>query len=242
MRSIIRNLSEHTVDLKTIFFKRKNSVLVLAAFLSIGNIKSQTLCYDNFEGTKTIRYSEKTGVLDSLAKNPGPDSVNNSKKCGKYIRNAGKKFDNIKMKLPANLTDVDSYATYLGIPPRFKMKVYTSAPAGTLVEILLGRESGNADYPSGTHSQYQAYTTVSNKWETLEFKFSQIPQGSETTSAQIDQATLLFNPNSSTSDTYYFDELAGPPLLTKETTPPVAEKKDGDTPKKNAPQKKKTKK
>lgn len=227
--------------LRTTFFSRKNSFLAFITFLSAGYINAQTLCYDNFDGTKNIRYSEKTGVLDSLAKNPKPDVVNDSKKCGLYVRNASKKFDNIKMKLPSTLTDVDSYATYLGIPPKFKMKIYTSAPVGTLVEILLGRESGNADYPSGTHSQYQAYTTKTNAWETLEFKFSQIPQGSETTNAQIDQVTLLFNPNSSTSDTYYFDELTGPPVLVKDNVPPPVAEKKNEPPKKTTTTKKKGK-
>jgi hypothetical protein len=101
----------------------------------------------------------------------------------------------------------------MGLPPHLKMKVFTSAPPGTLVEILLGSKRGNNDYPAGTNSQYQAYTTKSNEWEQLEFKFSQIPQGSETSFSQIDQITLLFNPNSATSDAYYFDELTGPPLL-----------------------------
>lgn len=195
------------------------SILLLAA----GSMLSQTSTYDNFEGSKWIRYSEKTGVLDSVAKNPKPDSVNNSQKCGLYIRNASKKFDNIKMELPGLLMDVSPYATYLGIPPRIKMKVYTSAPVGTLVEILLGRKSGNNDYPAGTNSQFQAYTTVTNKWETLEFKFSQIPQGSETSTTQIDQLALLFNPNSSTSDTYYFDDITGPTIVMKENKAPVAE-------------------
>lgn len=123
------------------------------------------------------------------------------------------KFANIKMNLPKKITAVDAYATYLGIPPKIKMKVYTAAPAGTLVEIHLGSKRGNNYYPAGTHSQYQAYTTKINEWEELEFKFSQIPQGSETSADQIDQIVLMFNPNSSTSDTYYFDDLTGPPIL-----------------------------
>lgn len=171
----------------------------------------QPVVYDNFEGNRAVSYIEKSGVLDTVAANPSPDAGNSSKQCALYIRNSSKKFDNIKMKLNANLVDVSSYATYLGEPPKIKMKIYTSAPPGTLVEILLTRRSNN-DYPSGTHSQYQAYTSVSNKWENLEFKFSQIPQGSETAATQVDQVVLLFNPNSSTSDTYYFDEISGPGL------------------------------
>ena len=113
------------------------------------------------------------------------------------------------------------------------MKIYTSAPAGTLVEILLGSKNRNNDYPAGTNSQYQAYTTVSNKWEQLEFKFSQIPQGSETSTKEVDQVTLLFNPNSSTSDTYYFDDITGPELALEKkdmiATPPAPPEKPVET-------------
>lgn len=187
-------------------------VLLAAGLLIAGSFSAQSIVYDNFEGSKAVRYTEKGGVLDSAAKNPAPGGVNSSPKCGLYVRNASKKFDNFKMGLSSNLTEVDKYATYLGIPPKFKMKVYTTAPAGTLVEILLGSKRGNNDYPAGTHSQYQAYTKVSNQWEELEFLFSQIPQGSETSASQIDQIVILFNPNSSTSDNYYFDDITGPPL------------------------------
>ncbi|MBA3664932.1 MAG: hypothetical protein H0W61_12090 [Bacteroidetes bacterium] len=198
--------------------------------------QSSLQIYDNFEGTKALHYGERTGVLDTVAKNPAPNSVNGSVKCGLYVRNAAKKFANIKMNLPQKLTGVDAFATYLGIPPKLKLKVYTSAPAGTLVEILLGSKRGNNDYPAGTHSQYQAYTTKSNEWEELEFKFSQIPQGSETSATQIDQVVLLFNPNSSTSDTYYFDDLSGPSVLTGENTGnsiPTKEENSNDKENKN---------
>ncbi|MCE3226360.1 MAG: glycoside hydrolase family protein [Bacteroidetes bacterium] len=191
--------------------KIKKCALLISVF-GAATAFGQGQLYDNFDGTRALHYGERTGVLDTIAKNPAPGGINTSEKCGLYVRNGAKKFANIKMNLPQNLTGVEAYATYLGIPPKLKMKVYTSAPAGTLVEILLGSKRGNNDYPAGTHSQYQAYTTKSNEWEELEFKFSQIPQGSETSGSQIDQVVLLFNPNSSTSDTYYFDDLTGPTI------------------------------
>jgi len=202
--------------------------LFAACLIIVTTAKSQGQLYDNFEGTKVLHYGERAGVLDTLAKNPEPNSVNSSAKCGLYVRNGSKKFANIKMNLSRKLTNVEAYATYLGIPPKLKLKVYTSAPPGTLVEILLGARNGNNDYPAGTHSQYQAYTTKSNEWEELEFKFAQIPQGSETAANQIDQAVLLFNPNSSTSDTYYFDDLTGPPMAGIEPSQNITEEKNND--------------
>lgn len=191
---------------------KKCSIFFLASLFQISSIFGQSQVYDDFEGTKFLSYGSKNGVLDTVVKNPAPNKVNNSAKCALYIRNKGKKFDNVKMNLSGNLTGVNSYATYLGVPPKMKMKIYTNAPVGTLVEFLLGSKNGNNAYPEGTNSQFQAYTTISNAWEELEFKFAQIPEGSQTSFEQIDQITLLFSPNSSSSDTYYFDDITGPAI------------------------------
>jgi hypothetical protein len=213
MTSTTYRSSNYTSRIKLAIDNGKIRCLLLLFFMGqVGTVFSQKLMYDDFEGNKYVHYSERNGTLDTIAKNPKIDSVNKSSKCGFYVRNAAKKFDNIKMELPGTLSGVSDYATYLGIPSKIKMKIYTSAPVGTLVEILLGSKSGNNDYPAGTNSQYQVYTTVTNSWQELEFKFSQIPQGSETSTSQIDQVTILFNPNSSTSDSYYFDEITGPAL------------------------------
>lgn len=198
----------------------KCTMLVSAILFQIGTIFSQQV-YDNFEGNKVVFYWQKNGVLDTLVKNPAPNEVNNSEKCAMYVRNRIQKFDNIKMPLNNHLVDVSPYATYLGVPPKIKMKVYTTAPVGTLVEILLGNKYGNNAYPGGTNSQYQAHTTVSGAWEELVFLFAQIPEGSETSTTQVDQVTLLFNPNTTTSDTYYFDDITGPILVQDSAKAPL---------------------
>lgn len=188
------------------------AVLLFMCMFQISVVFSQQR-YDNFEGIKSVQYGPRTGVLDTLVKNPAPNMVDSSTKCALYVRNSTKKFDNIKMVVLGKLAGVSEYATYTGIPPQLKMMVYTTAPVGTLVEILLGSKGRNNEYPAGTHSQYQAYTTTSNAWEELTFKFAQIPEGSETSASQIDQITVLFNPNTSTSDTYYFDNITGPVVV-----------------------------
>lgn len=185
-----------------------------------GILLGQTSKYDDFEGNRSVSYGSRTGVLDTMAQNPAPNPVDSSAYCALYVRNGTKKFDNIKINILGKLTNVPEYATYSGNPPQIKIKIYSTAPAGTLVEILLGTKGRNNEYPAGTHSQYQAHTSVSNEWEELKFKFSQIPQGSEASAAEIDQLTLLFDPNSLSSDTYYFDDLTGP-LLTAERSEKV---------------------
>lgn len=210
--------------------RRKYRILFLLFIAQVTALLAQTTTYDNFEGNKHIYYSERAGVLDTAVKNPAPNEVNSSEKCALYVRNGSKKFDNIKMSLTGNLKNIGAYATYLGEPPRIKMKVKTNAPPGTLIEILLGSRKGNNDYPAGTNSQYQAYTSKTDTWEELEFAFSQVPQGSETSFEQVDQVTLLFSPNTLSSDTYYFDDLTGPAVVMKTEEPMVKQEKQEEKP------------
>jgi hypothetical protein len=216
----------NNIDITTGFTNFKKCILSLSAIAVSANLYSQTV-YDNFEGNKAVRYSAKNGVLDTMVANPAPNDVNKSAKCAMYVRNRAQKFDNIKMPLSGKLSDVSNYATYLGVPPKLKMKIYTTAPVGTMVEILLGDKSMNNTFPGGTNSQYQAHTTVSGAWEELEFKFAQIPEGSETPTTGVDQITLLFNPNSESSDTYYFDDITGPEVIASAGSPDMNNDKKG---------------
>ena len=117
------------------------------------------------------------------------------------------------MKLNGKLLDINPYTTHYGNPPKIKMKIFSNAPIGTLVEVLLGNSQKNNAYPGVTNSQFQAHTSKKGEWEELVFTFAQIPEGSETISNEIDQITILFNPNSLKNDTYFFDEITGPLLL-----------------------------
>ncbi|MCE3226363.1 MAG: putative beta,3-glucanase [Bacteroidetes bacterium] len=173
--------------------------------------------YDDFEGNSTVCYNiKKGGSIDTTASNPSPDKVNASAKCAMYTRGK-QRYDNIKMCTKTKLADVPSYATYLGQPAKIKMKVYTDAPVGTLVEIHLQKKAGNA-YPEGTYAQFQAYTTKSGAWEELEFKFAETPKGSQTSAEEIEQVTLLFAPNTTDKVTFYFDEVTGPGFSTNNAT------------------------
>ena len=109
--------------LRNISGNLKKCVLILSAWFVNISLSAQVQVYDNFEGTKVLHYGERTGVLDTVAKNPAPNAVNNSAKCGLYVRNGAKKFANIKMNVPQKLTGVEAFATYLGIPPKLKIKV-----------------------------------------------------------------------------------------------------------------------
>jgi hypothetical protein len=192
--------------------KATKTFSVLALVMAGGFLFGQQ-SYDNFEGNSVVCYNvSKGGKIDTLAANPAPDNINSSKQCAKYTRNGKEKYDNIKMSTKGKLGDVTKFASYTGQPDKIRMKVYTNAPVGTLIELQLGKKDGPA-YPEGVNSQYQAVTTKSGAWEELEFKFSQTPQGSQTSVEEVDQITLLFNPNTNTDYVFYFDDITGPPVV-----------------------------
>ena len=171
--------------------------------------------YCDFESIKNIYFPNnlfsRTGILDSSETNPMPNVVNLSSYCAKYTRDTAK-FDYMRIYTFSKMVDVTPYATTAGTPPKIKMTVYTSAPVGTIVMLQLG--ISNVDnYPAGIHSEYTAQTTVQNAWQELTFDFVQMPAGSMAQPTDIDKLVLLFNPNSNTTDTYYFDDIMGPNLV-----------------------------
>lgn len=192
---------------------KKNLVLVSSLLLTSGLSFAQQN-YDDYSGKKFLTYGAKNGTLDTAFKNPASNPVNSSPTCAKYSR-VNETYASIRMYPKRKLSDVTLYATYEPTAPRIKMKVFTKAPVGTKVELQLGKRGENS-YPVGVHSVYQAVTTVQNAWEELSFTFSHTPTESLVKSTDIDQLTLMFAPNSTSADTYYFDDLTGPALISDE--------------------------
>jgi hypothetical protein len=201
----------HTTLITKGFYSQIKIILALLT-LEFSSFAGAQVVYDNFEGNSLVIYDSKTGSLDADFKNPAPDQVNGSTFCAKYVRNAKKQYDYLKIKPNGKLSDVTPYASYLGTAPKIKLKIFTDAPVGTLVEIQLGKVSKDP-YPQAIHSQYQAYTTTTNAWEELEFVFAQTPAGSETSATEVNMVTLMFDPNSSSRYIFYFDELVGPTII-----------------------------
>jgi len=91
--------------------------------------------------------------------------------------------------------------------------VWSPVP-NTRVQITLENSAlAQADFPAGRHSEYFAETTTTNAWETLEFELLGLVQNSGVTPDFIDQIVILFEPNTNTGETYYWDNLVGPELL-----------------------------
>ncbi len=189
--------------------KQCRTACIFAGFLVMGFSVTAQQLYDDQELSSDIKYvTHPDGRVTPFVQNPKKDEINSSEKCAMFKRNR-QKYDYIKFNPSSKLDDVSAYASFDANAPRLTMKVYTDAPAGSVVELQLGQSTGKA-YPDGIHSQFQATTTVSGSWEVLEFKYVDTPKGSKTNARQIDQITMLFMPGTSAQYTFYFDDIVGP--------------------------------
>jgi hypothetical protein len=168
--------------------------------------------YDDFDGKNFQFFGPVNGVIDTRAKNPKPNAVDKSNECAKYTRPKGVPYASIKMNTKHKLLDVEKYATHLGTPPKIKVKVYTKSAIGTKVEVQLGRKGET--YPTGVHSVYQGATTKQNEWEEITLNFAEVPKESQLAATEVDQIILMFAPNSSNTEAFYFDDIEGPSLST----------------------------
>ena len=189
----------------------KQLLLIILCLLFTTGLTFAQQNYDDFEGNKFQYFGLRNGILDSAFSNSWSNGVNNTAKCARYERSDTVQHDNIKIYPYNKLVDVTPYATNSGTPPRFKMKLYTSAPIGTIVNLQLGVKSDD-NFPSGINSIYQDTTTVQNDWEEMIFTFMEIPVGSLVGPNDVDKIVLFFSPFSFSGDTFYFDDLTGPEL------------------------------
>jgi hypothetical protein len=197
---------------------RKIALAIASLFATISFSYAQQK-YCNYENASANTFGYRDGKLDSLAANPKVSTVNNNQKVLKYVRSSSK-FDNLKIHPAGVLEDVSGFSTFHKDAQQLKMKVYSSAPAGTLIEIQFTKK-GIDGYPKGVQSQYQAKTTKKNEWEEITFTFVNAPEGSEVGVKDIDEIVILFAPNSSSTETFYFSDLTGPKFIEASAAEPV---------------------
>ncbi|PHN08101.1 Ig-like domain-containing protein [Flavilitoribacter nigricans] len=158
--------------------------------------------FENFDDPATATYTFSTGTLNEVS-NPAANAVNGSALSGQYTRNSAEQYDVLVYSV-TNITDGSQYSEK---QKKFYADVYTDAPVGT--EILLQLETSTAtstNYPTGRHSRYVATITETNNWHRLAFDLLDRPdQGAADN--DIISMILLFDSNSFTGDTYYFDNL-----------------------------------
>jgi len=188
----------------------KKILLLLIIAVTIPGLKAQQV-YSDFEGLKVMHFGEMTGTLDTIFTNPAISPGDTSVHCARYIRNV-MTYDNFKIYTNSKMTDVSSYASNSASAPKIKMKLYSSAPVGTPIQLQLGTSANNS-YPTGVHSEYFTVTTIQDGWQSLTFNYQQSPSGGLSSSVNLDKMVVLFNPTSTVADTFYFDDLIGPSLV-----------------------------
>jgi hypothetical protein len=187
------------------------TLLFIILFFTFSHSINAQQNYCDFEGPRTVTFGYYNGILDSMFTNTFPNSVDTSNHCAKYIRDTAL-YDNIKLYPIDKLVDISPYMNNSSSAPKIKLKLYTTAPVGTVIQIQLGSKSDN-NYPSGINSEFIALTTVQNEWENVTLHYFQSPIGTLSTPTNIDKIILMFHPNSNSRDTIYFDELTGPALI-----------------------------
>jgi len=160
--------------------------------------------HEDFQSNRNIVYGLKTGVLTEAVANPSATGINTSPLVGKYVRNTSEKYDVLNIK---NVT-ISNANDYVFGRKRISFDIYTSAPVGTKISMQLENSlvTTATNFPSGRHSGYKATTTVQNKWETVEFEFEKVIDAN-TSALTINTVVFLFESNSNSGATYYFDNL-----------------------------------
>ena len=183
--------------------------------VTIGPAMQLEKVYDDFESNRLLTYAG-TGTLTQAVANPGSAAPNTSAKVGKYVRAASQQYDvlNVKNLAIANAND------FVAGRKKLYVDVYSTAPVGSKVSMQF--ENSNVttatNYPSGRHSAYHAFTTVQNRWETLEFDYEQTIDAGTSIFA-INNVALLFESGLYSGDTFYFDNVR---VLTQPAPPTVA--------------------
>lgn len=176
--------------------------------------KQCTMTLEDFEGpsTRNLGFNFSTGWLNrtnttsfsnpyGTFANPSVVFPNTSNLVGKYERNTGSQYDVLAYN-DIVIGDADGYKKG---SIAFNMMVRTDAPLGTEVVIQLENRANTVKgWPNGVHSTYTAKTGVSNSWTNLEFTLKDAPDIYQKADS-VDQIIILFNPNSYTNHTYYFD-------------------------------------
>ena len=168
----------------------KNIILFLSLFtITFGFSQSLPI---NFEGDiTTADFVDFDGGTATVVVDP----LDNSNTVARIVRDGEAVFAGSKILLDDNLD--------FSVLTKITMKVYTTAPIGTIVKFKLEGEGPAVDV--------NANTTVSGEWETLEWIFAG-------TTNNLNEIVFMFDfgniGDGSANSTFYFDDIeqvAGPP-------------------------------
>lgn len=179
------------------------SITLIATLFIASFCGAQSLPF-NFEGDITTEdFVDFDGGEATVLANPSVSGINTSATVAQIVRDGGAIYAGSKIILDDNLD--------FSVNTVMSMKVYTTAPVGTIVKFKLESASGFAEVDMPT--------TVSGEWETIEWVFAGTPN-------TLNEVVFMFDfgnvGDGSESSTFYFDDveqIAGPPAPIPATLP-----------------------
>ena len=151
---------------------------------------AQSLPFDFENAATNPSFVDFDGGAVSIVANPLSAGVNTSSSVARMVRNGGAIWAGSKVVLASNLS--------FSVLTKITMKVYTTAPVGTVVKMKL-------EGAGGPSVEVDAFTSVSGSWETLEWIFAGTPN-------YLNEIAFMFDfgnvGNGSASSTFYFDDVA----------------------------------
>jgi len=120
---------------------------------------------DNLFQVDSTYFTDFNGGSFSVINNPFQIGINPSKWVGKIVRDGGDIWAGSKVQLNDNLNFAQN--------DFITLKIYTQAPVGTQVRLKI--EDPNYIDMGDPCFEVDAWTTVSNEWETLTFDFTDSP-------------------------------------------------------------------
>ncbi|MCA1761784.1 MAG: T9SS type A sorting domain-containing protein [Cryomorphaceae bacterium] len=140
---------------------------------------------NDFECNQNVNFLfSHSGINFRRIENPDTD-VNESSHVAQYVRNDGEEFDVIIGRFDGNLN----------LSPNSEITLDVWDPNAP-TEILVSLQNTDGD----VILEMSAETSVSSEWQTLTYDPSDVADATD-----IGQFVILFDPESETSDEYYFD-------------------------------------
>lgn len=160
---------------------------ILVLMFAINLCIAQSLPIDFESAITTSNFIDFDGGVATVISNPQSTGINTSKNVAQIVRNGGQIWAGSKIELEANL----DFTTLSAI----KMKVFTTAPVGTIVKFKL---EGNGQ------TERDVQTTVSGAWEELIWDFTGEP-------ANFNSLVFMFDfgntGDGSINSTFLFDDI-----------------------------------
>lgn len=163
-------------------------IFTLLFFVLISlSVSAQSLPMDFESDITTSDFEDFDGGIATVIANPQNNAGNSSSMVAQIVRDGGTIWSGSKILLSSNL-DFSTNGT-------ISMKVFTTAPIGTIVKFKL---------EGGTIVERDATTTVSGEWETLSWDFTGTPSDNNYVVFMFDFGNVG---NGSVNSTFLFDDV-----------------------------------